>query len=281
MPSGSTDWTRTRDQIIARALRLVGALSMGDTPSANAITEGAEALNAIVKQLQTKGVRLWSQDWLTHYVSNPDQCSVDGTNYICIQSIASAASYGAYTPSTGSLWTMYWIEGGASGGSIACVGSASVSYAPVNIFSPASNVLDIEKMYIRDEDDDTPLEKITLREYMAIPDKYPSDQPTKFVFEKGLTPKVYLYPIPDDSTYVIYYLATTALEDMDSSSDTPDLPVRYIEFLTWALAARLASEKRVTIAERTYIDQQTMILWRELMGDDSPNVDTEFIQNAY
>ncbi len=75
MPSGSTDWVRTRDQILTRALRIVGAVSMGDTPSSSAVTEASEALNAIVKQLQVRGVRLWSQDWVMKYVSNTDQCS--------------------------------------------------------------------------------------------------------------------------------------------------------------------------------------------------------------
>ena len=273
MPSGSTDWVRTRDQIITRALRIVGACAMGDTPPADAITEGAEALNALVKYLQTRGVRLWSQDWLTQYVSNPDQISVSGTNYICVKS---GSGTDARTPSGGSLWNMYWVEGGASGAAI----DSTVSYSPVNIFTPASNVLDIERMYIRDDDDDYTMQKITLREYMDIPDKYPSSLPEKFAFEHA-TGKVHIYPIPDDSTYIIYYLATTSLEDFDSSGDTPDLPVRYIELLTWMLAQRLATEKRLTLGERMYIDGQAERMWRETMTDDNANVDTEFIANAY
>ena len=274
MSSGSTDWTRTRDQIITRALRIVGGVSMGDTPSTSAITEATEALNALVKYLQTKGVRLWSQDWMTQYVSNPDQCSVDGTNYICIKS---GSGTDARAPETGSLWTVYWIEGGASGASI----DSTVSYTPVNVFQVASNVLDIEKMLIRDEDTDYEVRKITLPELMAIPEKYESGLPEAFAFEKTMEPRVHLYPIPDDSTYVIYYLATSSLEDFDSSGDTPDMPVKYIEMLVWMLASRLASEKRLTIGERQYIDQQALMYWRELMTDDSPNVDTEYVNNAY
>lgn len=281
MPSGSTDWTRTRDQIIARALRIVGALGMGDTPPTAAYNEGSEALNAIVKQLQTKGVRLWTQDWLMRRVSNPDQCSVDGANYICIRPIASAESYGDYTPSDGSLWTMYWIDGGESGASIATETESTTSYSPVNIFSTPSNVLDIERMYVRDGEDDYPIEKITMREYLNIENKYTSDIPQKFVFQRSLEPQVHIYPLPDDADYVLYYLATTSVEDFDSSGDLPDFPVRYIEFLTWALADRLASEKRLTIAERTYIEQRANILWQELIRDDNENVDTEFINNAY
>jgi hypothetical protein len=247
---------------------------MGDTPSSDAITEATEALNAIVKQLQTRGVRLWSQDWLSHYVSNGDQISVSGDVYYCIRD---GSGTDGRTPETGSMWTLYWMSGGASGDTI----DSTVSYSCPNIFYPASNVLDIEKMFIRDGDEDYELEKITVKEYMGIPDKYPSDMPTKFAMEHGMTAKVHLYPVPDDYKYVVYYLATTSLEDFDSSGDLPDFPVRYIEMLTWMLASRLASEKRLTIAERQYIDGQAMIYWRELMTDDNENVDTEYVNNAY
>jgi hypothetical protein len=272
--SGSTDWVRTRDQIITRALRIAGAVSMGDTPSSDAITEATEALNSIVKYLQTKGVRLWSQDWVNKYVSNTDQCSVDGTNYYCIRD---GSGTDARSPETGSMWTMYWKEGGESGASI----DSTVSYSAANMFYPASNVLDIDKMFIRDDDTDYELEKITVREYMAIEDKYPSSVPTKFCMEHGMTTRVHLYPVPDDYSYVIYYLATTSLEDFDSSGDLPDFPVRYIELLTWMLASRISSEKRLTVAERIYIDQQTDRIWRELITDDNENVDTECVRNAY
>ena len=273
MPSGSTDWYRTRDQIITRSLRIVGACAMGDEPSTAQITEATEALNAVVKQLQARGVRLWTQDWVNHYVSNPDQISVSGTNYICIQS---GSGLDARTPSAASLWRMYWTEGGESGDAI----DSTVSYSPCNAFMPASNVLDIERMFIRDDDVDYELKKITFKEYMGIEDKYPSGLPDRFAFERS-TGRVHLYPMPDDSTYVIYYLATTSLEDFDSSGDIPDFPVRYTELLTWMLASRLASEKRLTVAERLYIDQQALSYWRELMTDDNENVDTEYINNAY
>jgi hypothetical protein len=247
---------------------------MGDTPSSDAITEATEALNAIVKQLQTQGVRLWSQDWINKYVSNTDQCSVNGTNYLCIRD---GSGNSARQPTSGSLWTMFWREGGASGASIA----DTISYTCANIFYPASNVLDIDKMFIRDGDDDYELDKIGFKEYMRIEDKYPSDIPTKFCLERGMTTKVHLYPAPDDYSYVIYYLATTSLEDFDSSGDLPDFPVRYIEMLVWKLASRMGSEKRLTVAERIYIDQQADMYWRELISDDNENVDTEFIENAY
>ena len=60
MTSGSTDFSVTRDDIIKRALRLIGVLAQGETPSAAQITEAASALNGLVKAWQADGMPLWA-----------------------------------------------------------------------------------------------------------------------------------------------------------------------------------------------------------------------------
>jgi len=57
--SGSTDFNVTRDQVIAGALRLCGALGQGETPTATQVSEAAEALNMLVKAWQADGMPLW------------------------------------------------------------------------------------------------------------------------------------------------------------------------------------------------------------------------------
>ena len=57
--SGSTDFTLNRDEIISGALRVLGVLSTGETASPNEITDGSEALNLIIKELQADGIGLW------------------------------------------------------------------------------------------------------------------------------------------------------------------------------------------------------------------------------
>ena len=47
--SGSTDYSQTRDDIIKRALRLIGALAQGESPTTDQVTEAAVALNGLVK----------------------------------------------------------------------------------------------------------------------------------------------------------------------------------------------------------------------------------------
>lgn len=58
--SGSTNYEADRNAVIKGALRIVGAIAQGQTPSTDQYTEAAEALNMLVKALQTYGMPLWA-----------------------------------------------------------------------------------------------------------------------------------------------------------------------------------------------------------------------------
>jgi len=49
--SGNTSYEATRDSLIAAAMRKCGALSKGESPDSEDLTNGTEALNGIVTQL--------------------------------------------------------------------------------------------------------------------------------------------------------------------------------------------------------------------------------------
>ena len=59
--SNSTNFSVTRDDIIKGALRLCGALAVGETPSVDQVTEASEALNMLVKAWQADGMALWAR----------------------------------------------------------------------------------------------------------------------------------------------------------------------------------------------------------------------------
>lgn len=58
--SGSTIISLTRNQFIAAAMRKTGSLSKGQTPDTEDYSNGMEALNNLLAELQTKGMPLWS-----------------------------------------------------------------------------------------------------------------------------------------------------------------------------------------------------------------------------
>lgn len=58
--SGTTAYSTNRDAIITRALRLIGAISQGETPTALQISEAALALNSLIKAWAADGMPLWA-----------------------------------------------------------------------------------------------------------------------------------------------------------------------------------------------------------------------------
>lgn len=60
MAATDYDFNLTRNEIVERAFRIVGALTLGETLSAEQIEQGRIALNSLVKHWQTKHIFLWS-----------------------------------------------------------------------------------------------------------------------------------------------------------------------------------------------------------------------------
>lgn len=58
--SGTTNTEATRATLIAAAMRKVGALAQGQTPTSEETSIVAEALNNLIAQLQTLGMPLWA-----------------------------------------------------------------------------------------------------------------------------------------------------------------------------------------------------------------------------
>lgn len=56
----STTYSVSRDQIISSALRKLGVLELGATPDSDTVTNSAQALNLMIKQWMTDGIKLWT-----------------------------------------------------------------------------------------------------------------------------------------------------------------------------------------------------------------------------
>lgn len=58
--SNSTDFNLTRNEIISGALRILGVVGEGQTPTTDQYTTGAEALNYLIKAWELQGVPIWA-----------------------------------------------------------------------------------------------------------------------------------------------------------------------------------------------------------------------------
>jgi hypothetical protein len=60
--SNITIYELNRDKIIAAAMRKLGVLAKGQSPDTEDLTNGMQALNAIIAEFQTLGMQLWSRE---------------------------------------------------------------------------------------------------------------------------------------------------------------------------------------------------------------------------
>ena len=126
--SGSTNFTSTRDDIIGRALRIVGRVAVGNTLNATEVSNAAEALEMLVKSLQTLGIRLWTRDWITSpRQSTGNEATNGGSNWTCIRPHTSGSST---EPGVGADSSSYWVLRGTSGS--AWANSAEVTNGGIN-----------------------------------------------------------------------------------------------------------------------------------------------------
>ena len=99
---------------------------------------------------------------------------------------------------------------------------------------------------------DIPMERISLDDYMAIPDKWTKGKPVQFSLERNAqfdssgsaTHKMYLWPVPNQTYY--QYVGWTIMYAQDVTTDyaqNPEIPKRYLPALISGLAVELAVKR--------------------------------------
>ena len=107
---------------------------------------------------------------------------------------------------------------------------------------------------IRDNEDatkpnDISMERISLDDYMNIPDKWTTGKPIQFSLERNAqldssgsaTHKMYLWPVPNQTYYQYVGWTIMYAEDISTTySQNPEIPKRYLPALVSGLSVELA-----------------------------------------
>ncbi len=274
--SGSFDWTLTRDDIIKQSLEDIQVIKPEDTPNSDQLTAGSRRLNGIVKRLQNKNIYLWSREWVTQTFTASSVVTNGSTIYRCIKGHTSSATD---EPGTGANWTTYWVEDSSATSGGAWV--TSTAYASIGDFTVAADTIGIDDMFIRDVDSDTPVDLISSEEYAKISTKGTEGKPTKAVFDRQLTPVVYLYKQPDDTDYVLHYLRVRKLQDFDAGSNNFDGPESWLPLLVKMLAFDFCGTYNIPIAERQMIKSEVNELLFDARKSDHETTDGDFLKGAF
>jgi len=110
-------------------------------------------------------------------------------------------------------------------------------------YSLGTDVIDVLNLVVRRSGTDFSMTRISRSDDLAIPNKATTGRPTQFFLDRQITPNLKIWPTPENSTDVIYYDALTRIEDVDSQTNTMDIPFRFYPCLSAGLAYYLSLKK--------------------------------------
>jgi len=211
--SGSSNFTETRDSIITRSLRIVGALGQGEAANSTELTEAAQALNSIVKALQSDGMQLWHKVTISFTPTAGDSSYLIGTGATITQT-APLKVYNAWHRNvTTSIDTPMIV----------------VTKQEYDLFSDKVASTGTPNIIHYDPPNATTGEMIgTVYLYVAPNSSFCSN-------------------------HDIYMTVQHPIQDFDLSTDNPDFPSYWYNCIVWKLASELAYEYGVPLSERAMI----------------------------
>jgi len=106
----------------------------------------------------------------------------------------------------------------------------------------SSSTTDALQINLRRDSTDIELQRISFEEYLNIPNKTQTGRPTQFTVKRDLAnPKIYVWPLPDNTTDTLQIEAIRQVEDVNKSADqNADSPVRFLPALTCGLSYYLS-----------------------------------------
>jgi hypothetical protein len=90
---------------------------------------------------------------------------------------------------------------------------------------------------------DFQIDRIERGEYLDIPNKNTQARPTQYYLERTVTPKLFVWPAPENSTDKLVSYRWKRIQDISGSVDDVDLPSRFLPCLVTGLAFNLALKK--------------------------------------
>ena len=127
-----------------------------------------------------------------------------------------------------------------------------------NYVDLGTDVIDIRSAVIQRDNTDFQLERISRSDFLYTPEKADKAKPTQFFLERHITPRIYLYPTPENSTDVVYYYALTRMQDVGDYTNTMETVFRFLPCMTAGLAYYIAIKRapdRVQMLKQIYDEE--------------------------
>jgi hypothetical protein len=125
-------------------------------------------------------------------------------------------------------------------------------------YDVGADVIDILSVVVRRSNTDYALDRISRDSFLSIPNKTTQGRPSQFFLDRQITPNLKVWPVPENSTDVIYYDALTRMDDADAQTNTLDMPFRFYPCLAAGLAYYIAMKRapqRIQLLKAVYEEE--------------------------
>ena len=145
----------------------------------------------------------------------------------------------------------------------------------INEVSLGSDIVDITSAVISRDNTDFQMSRLSRSDYLYTPNKTGQARPTQFFLERHITPKLYLYATPENSTDVIKYYALTRMQDVGDYTNNMETVFRFLPCMTAGLAYYIAMKRapdRIQLLKSVYDEE-----WDRAASEDIDSVSSKFL----
>lgn len=125
---------------------------------------------------------------------------------------------------------------------------------------------------------DLTITRISVSTYATIPNKLQQARPIQIWVERLNTPRVTLWPVPDNSqTYQLVYWRMRRIQDAGDGVNTMDMPFRFVPCMVAGLAYYLALKVPGAIERLQVLKEQYEEAWQLASGEDQEKAALRFV----
>jgi len=274
--SGTSSYTRNRDQIIKAAARKIGAIEAGETPDSEMVTDFAEALNAWVKHQQSLGNYIWQtveatlflqQDQTRYVLGATDHATESYVSTTLSAAALSGATSLSITSATGMSasdnvgivlddGSIHWttISGAPSTTLTIASGLASAAASGNLVFAYTTRIVRPLKIlaarrYNFASAIDTPIDVEDRETYFDLPNKTNTGVPNLIFYDRrggaNSTGLLYTWQPQEVITEAIKFTWARPIQIFNVAGDDQDFPDEWVQTLQFNLALVMAPEFNV------------------------------------
>jgi hypothetical protein len=291
-----------RDTIIKRSLRLVHAYAANDEPRPEQLIDARETLNMMLKAWQMDGLR-WLNQFATLFLNEGQSVyylaprtytgfSHCATSYVQTTTTAAMAIGSSVAPLTSATGittgdyigiendsgTIEWFTGTKSGLNITLSSTLAVAASSGNLvyshtlasqIKRPTRVTARRKMYDSTAVDgsETEIDMISKTDYENTPSKTSTGKIVQAFYDPQLVAgNLYVWPCADYCGDKLVLSIDRPIDDVIADTETIDLPVEWLEAITYNLADRIAPEYQIPLQEQSMLASRASAAYQRILS---------------